>query len=154
MKLCQPSAKAIGADTGLGQIQRLATQPASPTEQRGSVQQLNLLDKFVQHVHSFVDISSLRPLKVVADTANGMGGLVVPAAFNALPFDLEILYEELDGPSRTTQLTRSKQKTWQTFNVAFSRLGQMLVWRLMVTRTECSSSTNERFLLADPSPQP
>ena len=97
MKLCQPSAKAIGADTGLGQIQRLATQPASPTEQRGSVHQLNLLDKFVQHVHSFVDISSLRPLKVVADTANGMGGLVVPAAFNALPFHLEILYEELDG---------------------------------------------------------
>tara|TARA_Y100001970_G_scaffold145093_1_gene178254 strand:- start:4340 stop:5704 length:1365 start_codon:yes stop_codon:yes gene_type:complete len=97
MKLCQPSAKAIGADTGLGQIQQLATQPASPTEQRGNVQPLDLLDEFVQHVHSFVDISSLKPLKVVADTANGMGGLVVPAAFNTLPFDLEILYEELDG---------------------------------------------------------
>jgi len=39
----------------------------------------------------------MKPLKVVADTANGMGGLVVPAAFNALPFELEILYEDLDG---------------------------------------------------------
>ena len=37
------------------------------------------------------------PLKVVADTANGMGGLVVPAVFDELPFDLEILYGELDG---------------------------------------------------------
>ena len=33
-----------------------------------------------------------RPLKVVADTANGMGGLVVPRVFAGLPFELEILY--------------------------------------------------------------
>ena len=39
----------------------------------------------------------LRPLKVVADTANGMGGLVVPAVFDELPFDLEVMYGELDG---------------------------------------------------------
>src|SRR5690606_37206847 len=46
---------------------------------------------------SFVDTSVLRPLKVVADTANGMGGLVVPKAFEGLPFDLEVMYAELDG---------------------------------------------------------
>jgi phosphomannomutase len=39
----------------------------------------------------------LRPLKVVADTANGMGGLIVPEVFDGLPFELEILYPELDG---------------------------------------------------------
>ncbi len=39
----------------------------------------------------------LRPLRVVADTANGMGGLVAPAVFAALPFELEILFGELDG---------------------------------------------------------
>ena len=42
-------------------------------------------------------VGALRPLKVVADTANGMGGLVVPAVFEGLPFDLEVLYGELDG---------------------------------------------------------
>src|SRR3546814_2701115 len=36
-------------------------------------------------------------LKVVADTANGMGGLVVPVVFETLPFDLQIMYGELDG---------------------------------------------------------
>jgi len=44
-----------------------------------------------------VDVDSLAPLKIVADTANGMGGLVVPAAIEGLPFDLEVLFGELDG---------------------------------------------------------
>ncbi len=46
---------------------------------------------------SFIDQSVLRPLKVVADTANGMGGLVVPKVFERLPFSLEVMYGELDG---------------------------------------------------------
>jgi len=58
---------------------------------------MQLLGEFADHVRSFVDVSSLRPLKVVADTANGMGGLVAPAVFESLPFDLEILFGELDG---------------------------------------------------------
>ncbi len=51
----------------------------------------------MRHVHSFVDIATLRPLKIVADTANGMGGLIAPLVFAGLPFDVEILYPELDG---------------------------------------------------------
>ena len=46
---------------------------------------------------SFVDRESLRPLRVVADTANGMGGLVVPTVFSRLPFSVDILFPELDG---------------------------------------------------------
>ena len=42
-------------------------------------------------------LSVLRPLKVVADTANGMGGLVVPKVFEGLPFSLTVLFGELDG---------------------------------------------------------
>ncbi len=44
-----------------------------------------------------MDTSALAPLKVVADTANGMGGLVVPHVFAGLPIELEVLYGELDG---------------------------------------------------------
>ena len=57
----------------------------------------DVLGAFADHVRSFVDVGALRPLKVVADTANGMGGLVVPAVFDGLPFDLEVMYGELDG---------------------------------------------------------
>jgi len=63
----------------------------------GGFESLDLLGAFAAHVRSFVDESALRPTKVVADTANGMGGLVVPAVFEGLPVDLELLYAELDG---------------------------------------------------------
>ena len=47
---------------------------------------------------SFIDPQRLRPMRVVADTANGMGGLVVPAVFERLPsIELEVMYPELDG---------------------------------------------------------
>jgi phosphomannomutase len=61
------------------------------------VEHLDLLKEFAAHVRSFVHVENLRPLKVVADTANGMGGLIVPEVFDGLPFELEILYPELDG---------------------------------------------------------
>ena len=63
----------------------------------GGIEQQDLLDDYASHVRSFVDVSALRPLRVVADTANGMGGLVVPAVFSGLPFEVEILFPELDG---------------------------------------------------------
>ena len=49
------------------------------------------------HAHSFVDMSNLKPLKVVVDCANGMGGLVAPAVLEDLPFVVDFLYPELDG---------------------------------------------------------
>jgi phosphomannomutase len=55
------------------------------------------LPEYVEHVRSFVDVGALRPLRVVADTANGMGGAVVPPVFAGLPFHLSVLYPELDG---------------------------------------------------------
>jgi phosphomannomutase len=63
----------------------------------GGLEHQDLLDAYAEHVRSFVDLGALRPLKVVADTANGMGGLVVPAVLAGLPFDVNILFPELDG---------------------------------------------------------
>jgi phosphomannomutase len=97
IKLCLASAKPVGEDTGLAEIKELARQDLPPVEPSGTVSERNLLDAFAKHVRSFADPAVLRPLKVVADTANGMGGLVVPAVFAELPFELEILFAELDG---------------------------------------------------------
>lgn len=99
IKLCLAGAKPVGTDTGLREIEDLTNQflatPATGTP--AAAKELNLLDEWVAHVHSFIDITALRPLKVVADTANGMGGFVAPKVFAGLPFDLEIMYPELDG---------------------------------------------------------
>jgi phosphomannomutase len=97
IKFCLAGARPVGVDSGLTEIKELARTPLPAVASHGSQRSDDLLSAFAEHVRSFVDTSRFRPLKVVADTANGMGGLVVPAVFETLPFDLEILYEELDG---------------------------------------------------------
>ncbi|HET7654839.1 MAG TPA: phosphomannomutase/phosphoglucomutase [Acidimicrobiales bacterium] len=99
IKLCLAGAKPVGEDSGLREIKDAVRngEPATPTPARGTVTRRDVLDDYAAHVHTFVDTAALKPLKVVADTANGMGGLVVPKVFERLPLDLEILYGELDG---------------------------------------------------------
>jgi phosphomannomutase len=96
-KFCLAGAKPVGEETGLRDIRGLAEGDGSPSASRGRVEERNLLDAFADHVLTFVDASAMRPLTVVADTANGMGGLVVPAVFERLPVTLVHLYPELDG---------------------------------------------------------
>ena len=107
LKLCQSGARPIGRDTGLGEIQATAEALLDAWGVKGPpdldrrllapIEERSVLDAYARHVRSFVDVDDLRPLRVVADTANGMGGLVVPAVFEPLPFDVEILFPELDG---------------------------------------------------------
>jgi phosphomannomutase len=102
IKMCLSGAKPIGEESGLQTIKHAAAELAGQGggaggARRGELSSQSLLDDFVAHVHSFVDVGKLRPLKIVADTANGMGGLVVPRAFADLPFTLEVLYPDLDG---------------------------------------------------------
>jgi len=98
IKMCLGGARPIGQDTGLEDIKaRAAARLGEPAPEPVEPERMDLLAEYAAHVRSFVDESLLRPLRVVADTANGMGGLVVPEVFRALPFDLEILFPELDG---------------------------------------------------------
>lgn len=98
IKLCRAGAAPIGQDTGLGQIKAMVAGGLTErAEEPGRVEAIDLLQEYAAHVRSFVDVEELLPLRVVADTANGMGGLVVPEVFAGLPFDLTVLYAELDG---------------------------------------------------------
>jgi phosphomannomutase len=98
IKLCRSGAAPVGEQTGLAQIKEMvAAGVTSRGEVAGRVEHVDLLEAFGDHVRSFVDVTALRPLVVVADTANGMGGLVVPKVFEGLPFSLTVLYGELDG---------------------------------------------------------
>jgi phosphomannomutase len=97
IKMCLAGAAPIGQDTGLAAIRDMAKAGPDRAGHHGSRSTYDLLDGYVAHVRSFVDVAALRPLRVVADTANGMGGLVVPAVFDGLPFALDHLFPELDG---------------------------------------------------------
>jgi phosphomannomutase len=101
IKMCLAGAAPISAETGLEAIRRDAEEAlrkgaddAAPT---GVVEERDLLEEFAAHVRSFVDVEALAPLRIVADTANGMGGLVAPAVMRGLPFEVTWLYRELDG---------------------------------------------------------
>ena len=98
LKFCLSGAKPVGEETGLREIRDLVEAgDRPPVASPGSVSTRDLLDAYVEHVLSFVDVAAMRPLVVVADTANGMGGLVVPAVMARLPVVLHHLYPELDG---------------------------------------------------------
>ena len=98
MKFCLPGAKPVGQDSGLAEIrERAEGAELRPAASPGRIEERDLLDAYVEHVLSFIDASAIRPLTVVADTANGMGGLVVPAVFARLPVTLIHLFPELDG---------------------------------------------------------
>jgi phosphomannomutase len=103
LKLCLPGARPVGEESGLREIKAMAATVLEGGRlpggggPAGGREPLDLLRAFGEHVRSFVDVTSLRPLTVVADTANGMGGLVVPAVVEGLPFAVEVMYGELDG---------------------------------------------------------
>jgi phosphomannomutase len=97
LKFCQPGARPVGEETGLRDIRAIVEAGVTPSGERGSVEHRDLLDAYVEHVLRFVDVEAMRPMTVVADTANGMGGLVVPAVFERLPITAHYLFRELDG---------------------------------------------------------
>src|ERR1700677_2346124 len=96
LKLCQAGARPIGRDTGLNQIQSTAESLLDEWG-TGGAPRLDPARLAPIEERSFVDVGALRPLRVVADTANGMGGLVAPKVFEGLPFEVDILFPELDG---------------------------------------------------------
>jgi len=103
VKLCTAGARPVGVDTGLLDVKRIAADvldgksPKLATK-AGTRTERSVLNDFAEHVLTFIDLDDIAPMKVVADTANGMGGLVVPAVFDRLPnIELEVMYPELDG---------------------------------------------------------
>ncbi|MGC4876276.1 phosphomannomutase/phosphoglucomutase [Micromonospora sp. DT43] len=108
IKMCRSGARPIGQASGLAEIReraqalldsgasRPAGEPTRPAERR------DLLPDYAAYLRKLVDLSGIRPLKVVVDAGNGMGGFTVPtvlgdAALSALPLEIVPLYFELDG---------------------------------------------------------
>jgi len=119
IKLCRSAARPVGQDTGLSQIRDLAqslldsdTAPGAGAgaagaggvdAPRGHITERDVLADYAQFLRGLVDLRELRPLTVVVDAGNGMGGHTVPAVLGtqaglpALPLTVIPLYFELDG---------------------------------------------------------
>ncbi|GCB48801.1 phosphomannomutase/phosphoglucomutase [Streptomyces sp. NL15-2K] len=102
IKMCRAGASPVGQDTGLAQIRELVEQwsesgAPDPGASTGTITQRDTLEDYAAHLRSLVDLTSIRPLKVVVDAGNGMGGHTVPTVFDGLPLTLVPMYFELDG---------------------------------------------------------
>ncbi|MFC9116245.1 MULTISPECIES: phosphomannomutase/phosphoglucomutase [Streptomyces] len=102
IKLCRAGAAPVGQDTGLADIRALVEQwsvsgAPAPAAGTGKVTRRDTLDDYAAHLRSLVDLTGIRPLKVVVDAGNGMGGHTVPTVFAGLPLTLVPMYFELDG---------------------------------------------------------
>ncbi|WP_330467484.1 phosphomannomutase/phosphoglucomutase [Streptomyces longwoodensis] len=102
IKLCRAGAAPVGQDTGLAEIRALVegwstTGAPEPAQRPGTLTRRETLEDYAAHLRSLVDLTSVRPLKVVVDAGNGMGGHTVPTVFAGLPLTLVPMYFELDG---------------------------------------------------------
>lgn len=98
IKMCRAGASPVGQDTGLAEIRDTVEQGVPGFEgQRGTVSERDVLAGYAAYLRNLVDLSGNRPLKIVVDAGNGMGGHTVPTVFDGLPIDVVPMYFELDG---------------------------------------------------------
>ncbi|MFB6634449.1 phosphomannomutase/phosphoglucomutase [Streptomyces sp. NPDC056362] len=102
IKMCRAGAAPVGQDTGLADIRALAeewSEQGAPQAAAtpGTITERDTLADYAAHLKGLVDLTAIRPLKVVVDAGNGMGGHTVPTVFDGLPLTTVPMYFELDG---------------------------------------------------------
>ncbi|SDG68603.1 phosphomannomutase/phosphoglucomutase [Klenkia brasiliensis] len=104
IKMCRAGAAPIGQDSGLAQIRSWTEQLLDgaavldrAVDEPGTVSSRDVLAEYSAYLRGLVDLAGIRPLKVVVDAGNGMGGHTVPVVLDGLPLEVVPMYFELDG---------------------------------------------------------
>jgi phosphomannomutase len=99
IKLCRAGASPVGQESGLREIRDMLEKGVPAYDGApGKITQHDVLTEYAAYMHELVPgLTTIRPLKVVVDAGNGMGGHTVPTVFADLPVELTELFFELDG---------------------------------------------------------
>jgi phosphomannomutase len=99
MKIVRRGALPVGGDSGLLDIRTraMALEDRSEGQSLGHVRRENIWPRWVDAVLSFIDVDAVKPLRVVIDAANGMGGVMLPPVLERLPIDAVPYFFEPDG---------------------------------------------------------
>jgi phosphomannomutase len=135
IKLCLSGARPVGQESGLREVreqaERFLAEGVPAGSRTGSVTSQDLLSGYAAHLKGLVPgLDGVRPLKVVVDAGNGMGGHTVPTVFEGLPLELTAMYFELDGsfpnheanpiePENTEDLRRTVVEVGADLGLAF-----------------------------------
>ncbi|MEM7029802.1 MAG: phosphomannomutase/phosphoglucomutase [Chloroflexota bacterium] len=97
-KMVRKMPQLLSGDTGIQDLRQIVeTDAYAPNNRKGKVTSQDLSDGFVDYVVSLVDVDSLKPLKVIADTGNGMVGPILERVYDRLPIELTGMYLDPDG---------------------------------------------------------
>nr|MBN2277316.1 phosphomannomutase/phosphoglucomutase [candidate division Zixibacteria bacterium] len=97
-KVCRREALPLSGQAGLDKIRdALINDTLVKSSQRGNIARKDISGDYAEHCLSFIDLSVIKPFKIVVDAGNGMAGLTLPPVFERLPVKLIPLYFELDG---------------------------------------------------------
>src|SRR5579871_3168407 len=131
MKIVRAGALPVGGESGLLDVRDRALAAAWEERPRGEIRSEDIWSAFVDRVLDFVDVSSLRPLRVVVDAANGMAGAMLPRVLERLPMvDIVRCYFEPDGsfpnhepnpllPENREFIVRKTREEGAAFGVAY-----------------------------------
>lgn len=100
MKLVREEARPISADTGLKDIENLALAGNFQSTEGvafGKISYVDIMDEYIDHLLTYVNLKALKPLKVVVNAGNGAAGPVLDRLEKVLPFEFIKLYNEPDG---------------------------------------------------------
>jgi phosphomannomutase len=97
MKIVRRGALPVGGDSGLMEVRDRALAGFGESTRRGEVSEHDVWPAYVDRVLSFIDVSAVKPLRVVIDAANGMAGVMLPPILERLPIDAVPYFFEPDG---------------------------------------------------------
>jgi len=98
IKLCREGARPIGEDTGLYDIRDAVIKGEFTTaETKGAIATKDVVEDWIQHTLSFVDVDKLKELSIAVDAGNGMAGKIFPEIEPYVPWEVTEMYFELDG---------------------------------------------------------
>lgn len=100
MKIVRAGSRPISGDSGLNDIKRLAEEnkfSVVDDSARGSYSQISVLEAYIQHLLTYVDVASLKPLRLVVNAGNGAAGHVIDALEKYLPFEFIKIHHEPNG---------------------------------------------------------
>lgn len=98
MKLVRDNSKPISGDTGLNEIKALAeANDFGPGGIKGKVSSVDTKPAYIEHLLTYLDVSGLKPLKIVCNAGNGGAGPIIDLLEAHLPFEFIKVHHEADG---------------------------------------------------------
>ncbi|HRH23432.1 MAG TPA: phosphomannomutase/phosphoglucomutase [Candidatus Magasanikbacteria bacterium] len=111
-KLTYENGLALGTGSGMEELRDLINaNHREEKKEKGMYTKHNIVDEYIEYILSLVDITKIKPMKIVVDAGNGMASVSIPKLLERLPIEVEYLYLEPDGTFPNHEANPLKEET-------------------------------------------